>query len=146
MTISAAARKTSASPSAEPEQLRVAREPVERVDDDEGERAASAASSEQGDREQLGAGSRRRAAATIRSRSPGPRRVPRLRREQEQRPRDDQRVLEPYATAAASSRSRCRPPTSDDAARNQVTSPSGTGPTWPIAQPPRSSGCFAYST
>src|SRR5581483_11491501 len=32
------------------------------------------------------------------------------------------------------------------AAMNHVTCPSGTGPRCPSAQPPRSSGCFAYWT
>src|SRR5206468_1088112 len=37
-------------------------------------------------------------------------------------------------------------PTSTNAATSQVTIPSGTGPSSPSAQPPRFSGCPAYST
>src|SRR4029079_8893128 len=36
-------------------------------------------------------------------------------------------------------------PTSTNAATSQATIPSGTGPISPSAQPPRSSGCLAYS-
>src|SRR5204862_140302 len=37
-------------------------------------------------------------------------------------------------------------PTSTAPASSHATIPSGTGPTWPSAQPPRSSGCFAHRT
>ena len=48
------------------------------------------------------------------------------------------------AHALASSRSRRRRRRAPRAAMNHVTRPSGTGPRWPSAQPPRSSGFFAY--
>ena len=59
----------------------------------------------------------------------------------EQRECGDQEGLR-LTHGAASFRSRGRPPPARSPPRNQVTSPSGTGPRCPIAQPPRSSGAW----
>ena len=119
----------------QPEGLRLVRNRIDRVDDRE-RNAAQRRTAEQREREVLG--------AAIRWSGLHDPFLPREPRTASQPPEQQDKQRDEPAPHVLS-----RLPITTQVATiaaipmNQVTSPSGTGPICPIAQPPRSSGCFA---
>src|SRR6185437_963247 len=125
-------------PEREPEKLRLVRDRVPRIDDRHG-RSADGGGAEKSEHEvlrtRIGLAARNRPFRFLDERtSPAA-------TEQEHEHRDQPALHEwirlPITAHVA---------ISSAIAMNQVTRPSGTGPTWPSAQPPRSSGLLAYWT
>src|SRR5205823_12794521 len=128
-------------PEREAEELRLVRDRLVRVDDDERNGAGRGRAEERED-EELGA--RRGWLERHDPLRPLDARRPAAAAEQQDERRDEPApgrahawILRPMTVQT---------PTSAAPAKSQATSPSGTGPMWPIPQPPRSSGCFAHST
>ena len=125
-------------PEREPEPLRLVREAVERVDDDE-RGGGDGRQEEQDEQEGLGARLGLARGDDAGSLARRPRRLPAA--ESEHEPRDEPVLQLRHLGIRLPKRVHMK--TSAAAATSQLTAPSGQGPRWPIDQPPGSRGCFA---